>query len=177
MPKVKEVEQETQNPVSEEVKAPEAQGENDMIPRAVLNEKLTQLKEYKEKVAQFEAQQSEAEQKRLAEEGKWKELFEKSEDEKSALTLQVTKSNLITKAIGEGKITAELADLVDGNDEETITKRIERLSEYHQKVAKDVTHSRTASDSVLHKGHNKPDFREMAKSNPEKLREFLTNNF
>jgi beta-glucosidase-like glycosyl hydrolase len=104
------------------------------IPYERFKQKVAEANALKEKLAEFERQQSEAETKRLEEENRFKELYEQSqariaeiEAQAKAAELLAKKQSLLLEAGYPADKLADVLGFIAGDDEETVKASVERF--------------------------------------------------
>ena len=104
------------------------------IPYERFKQKVAEANALKEKLAEFERQQSEAETKRLEEANEFKALYEQSqariaeiEAQAKATELNAKKQSLLLEAGYTADKLADLLDFVTGDDEEGVKASVEKL--------------------------------------------------
>ena len=120
------------NPTDESLTTEEQKQENvdTKIPYDRFKAKVDEANALKEKLAKFEAEQSEKERKELEEQNEYKTLYEKAlEDAKQARqeALSVRKNAALVHAGYSEEQVKLLSRLVEGEDEETIAESIKLL--------------------------------------------------
>lgn len=120
------------------------QSKDTMIPKNRLDEEISKRREAEKKLEEFERQKTDAEKKRLEDEGKTKELLELEKKEKESLKSKyettAKKSALKVEALKQGTLDAdavvaltELSEITlteDGEvDQKTVEKAISKLKQ------------------------------------------------
>ncbi|MCL4867800.1 MAG: hypothetical protein KJ063_02430 [Anaerolineae bacterium] len=103
------------------------------VPYARFAEVNKQAKELEVQLATFQSQAKATEEKRLAEEAKWKELAEKREQELTELRNQLTAASLNQmrlQAASQHGIPADLAGRLIGNTLEELTADAQKMAAY-----------------------------------------------
>lgn len=105
-------------------------GENARIPYERFKQKVDEVNQLKEKLAQIEEEQAKAKRQELEEQERYKELYEQALQEKE----QARKEALSLRKIGELRQAGYseeqaklLVKLVDGEDEESIAESIKQI--------------------------------------------------
>ena len=130
-------------------------------------------KELKEKVAEFERQQKEANEKKLAEEGKYKELLEAKAKELAELNSNIEKERATRKkesVLNKIKLKAQeigandvddvtkflkIEELVD-SDDEAINEKLNQLKEKKSYLFGDKKKSASDENNSVFSGSEKP---------------------
>lgn len=122
------------------------------IPKSRFDEVNSKKKELEDKLAAIEAEKKAEAEKRMAEEGKTKELLEIREKEVAALRLDILKRDLIQDAITNQKLHPKLAKMVVGSTEEELKKSLEDAIAYNKEIDETVKNDKTAKDNGAGKG-------------------------
>src|SRR5690625_3003094 len=105
-------------------------GENTRIPYERFKQKVDEVNQLKEKLAQIEEEQAKAKRQELEEQERYKELYEqalqeKEQAEQAALFLR--KTDALRKAGYSDEQSQLLVKLIEGDDDETIAESIEQI--------------------------------------------------
>ena len=121
------------NPTDEPLKTDEPKKETDVdtkIPYDRFKAKVDEANVLKEKLAKFEAEQSEKERKELEEREEYKTLYEQAVQQAETAkqeAIAIKKSALLTNAGYSEEQVKLLSKLVEGEDEESISESIKLL--------------------------------------------------
>jgi hypothetical protein len=124
------------------------QQEERTIPVDRFNEVNNRAKEAEAKLAAFEAEKVENEKKALEESGKFKELYEKSEAEKTKLALDVKKISLVQEAINSKELHPSLSKMITGSTEEELKASLDSAKAYHKDLVEQFKTDKTATDNA-----------------------------
>src|SRR5690625_4287569 len=105
-------------------------GENTRIPYERFKQKVDEVNQLKERLAQIEEEQAQAKRKELEEQERYKELYEQALQEKEQArkeALSLRKIDGLRQAGYSGEQAKLLVKLVDGEDDETIKASVEQI--------------------------------------------------
>jgi len=105
-------------------------GENARIPYERFKQKVDEVNQLKEKLAQIEEEQAQAKRQELEEQERYKELYEQALQEKEDArqeALSLRKIDGLRQAGYSGEQAKLLVKLVDGEDDETIKASVEQI--------------------------------------------------
>src|SRR5690625_2440621 len=105
-------------------------GENTRIPYERFKQKVDEVNELKQRLAQIEEEQAQAKRQELEEQERYKELYEQALQEKEDArqeALSLRKIDGLRQAGYSGEQAKLLVKLVDGEDDETIKASVEQI--------------------------------------------------
>lgn len=164
---------------SDETKNTEKKQEDITIPKARFDEVNDAKKELEDKLAKIELDKKEAEEARLKEEGKTKELLEIREKEIASLKIDGLRRDLIQDAITNNKLNPKLAKMVTGLTEAEIKQSLEDAIAYQKDVEETFKNGKTAKDDGGTKGTttetpmSTEEWMTLYKKDPEAANEYL----
>lgn len=151
------------------------------IPKSRFDEVNSKKKELEDKLAAIEAEKKAEAEKRMAEEGKTKELLEIREKENAALKLDILKRDLIQDAITNQKLHPKLSKMVVGSTEDELKKSLEDAIAYNQEIAESLKNDKTAKDNGAGKGKSDKtpmtteEWMKLYQKDPKAANEYLAN--
>lgn len=132
----------------------EKKDEEIVIPKARFDEVNQAKKELEDKLAKIEADKKAAEEAKLKEDGKTKELLEIREQENAKLKLDILKRDLIQDAVTNSGLNPRLSAMVAGDTEEAIKSSITKALEYQKEIEDGIKADKTATDKGAGNGNN-----------------------
>lgn len=126
-----------------------------MIPKARLDEVTAAKVAAEDKLAKIEADKKAADEAKLIEDGKTKELLEIREKENATLKLDILKRDLIQDAVTNSGLNPRLSAMVAGDTEEAIKTSITKALDYQKEIEEGIKADKTATDKGAGNGNNK----------------------